>query len=169
MGGVRGEGVLPGGRRLDDPSEAQLDLVEFVAKFCDMAAPSFGNIASDNSAGSTALEALLRRQRHDALEQSTDVLRGYSCVTVCPPALVERLGGVGALEASGAFVEVRSLQGGGASLRATETFEAYDDDAVMRVFKALAPVLPAGVPDAPSARSTRKRVRLVYEDASSYR
>ncbi|WP_132287055.1 hypothetical protein [Kribbella sp. VKM Ac-2568] len=150
------------------PIEGQQGLVELVAEFCHNAAPSFGNIASDNSGSLTALEALLRRQRRDALAQSEAVLRGYSWVTVCPSALVKRLGGSSALEASGAFVEVRSLRSG-ALLKATETFEEYDDEAVMRVFKSLAPVLPVGVPHKPPAPSTRRRIRLVYEDASIYR
>jgi hypothetical protein len=164
--------ILASYRTSDDgaiPIDAQWRLVEFLAEFCERSSASFGNIASDNSAGLTALETLLGRQPRDALIQSEQVLRGYSWVTLCPGALVARLGGVSELKASGAFIEVRPLSGGGALLRATETFDNYDDEAMRRVFRTLAPVLPAGLPREPSAPSTRRRMRLVYEDAADYR
>jgi hypothetical protein len=79
-----------------------------------------------SEAGRTALEVRLPRLHHDAITQSPEVLRGYSWVTICAPGLVERLGGIDALRASGALMETRLLDYGAVLARASDTFEQYD-------------------------------------------
>ncbi len=150
------------------PDLAQQQLVDFVGAFSEQAHASFANIADDNDSGQTALEVFLPRNPVDSVLQSLDVLRGYSWVTVCPPNVVERLGGAEALEASGAFVEVRPLGYGAVLLRATERFEQYDDAAMARVFHALAPALPPGKPKKIRIFDGQPTPRLVYEDSADY-
>ncbi|MFI7067415.1 hypothetical protein ACIBL3_40925 [Kribbella sp. NPDC050124] len=150
------------------PVAVQEAFVEFLAEFSEGARASFGNVADDNAGGRTALEVDLPRSEDHGVLQSDDVLRGYSWVTVCPPALVGRLGGYEALEATGAFAEVRRLDYGAALLRATDRLEQYDDDAIRRVFHALAPVLPRGKPRQSPIYDNRVPPRLVYEDPADY-
>jgi hypothetical protein len=83
-----------------------------------------------------------------------------------PEELVHQLGGADAMEAAGAVTEVRRLTAGGVLLRATRTPEEYDDAAMERLFRMLAPVLPPGQPRDLPGWSTKHRV--VYEDASAY-
>lgn len=154
------DGVVPG--------VGQQALLEFVADFAELSRASFANITDDNSASRTALETFLPRLKSDGLVESPEVLRGYSWVTVVPPKVVERLGGVGALDSSGAFVEVRPLRYGGVVVRATDRFEQYDDGAMARVFRALAPALPSGRPRQLPAYTGLTVPRLVYEDAADY-
>ena len=75
---------------------------------------------------------------------SRKVLLGYSWVTIVAPALAVRLGGSGAMEASGAFYEVSTLRNGGLWLRATPTINEFTGDRIRKVFEALAPVLITG-------------------------
>ncbi|TCO44076.1 hypothetical protein EV646_111269 [Kribbella antiqua] len=155
--------------RLDDagmiPVASQDDLVAFVRDFAELTEASFANIASDNSSNQTALETYLPRLQELGLMESPSVVRGYSWVTLVTANAVPRLGGVDGLESSGAFVEVAELQYGAALLRATRFFEEYKDSAVERVFRALAPVLPAGVPRRLSYGGL-KQPQLIYKDAA---
>ncbi|MDW4911592.1 hypothetical protein RB628_41490, partial [Streptomyces sp. ADMS] len=72
-------------------------------------------------------------------------------------------GGAQRLADVGAFHAVRELRGGGLLLQATETLAGYDDRAMHQVFRALAPVLPPGIP---GAHPARPNPRVVFEDAS---
>lgn len=130
---------------------------------------SFGHVCDDGVAyGKTALDSALRRGgRVKSMMQSRQVLRGYSWCTICPRELAQRLGGSSALQATGAFVEVEELPSGGLWLQATESFSDYNDEAMKRVFKALAPVLPEGLPK-PDPFDDIPR-RLVWEDAADWR
>ena len=76
-----------------------------------------------------------------------DVLRGYSWVTVVAREPAARLGGADAMRASGAFSSVEELPHGGLWLQATERYEEYDRNAVERVFRAVAPILPDPRPE----------------------
>lgn len=78
-------------------------------------------------------------------------------------AALERVGGVAALERSGAFEEIRDLGGGAVVVRATPYPSQYDAGAVEKVFRALATALPVGEPR-PRTRDYRK---LVWADAAS--
>jgi hypothetical protein len=60
--------------------------------------------------------------------------------------LAQSLGGIEAMRASGAFAEVLELGTGGLLLRATEDPADWTEEAVLRVFEAVRPVLPPGRP-----------------------
>lgn len=150
------------------PAESQRVLTDFVADFAERGSATFANIASDNSAGRTALETFLPRRRTVGMMESPLRARGYSWVTVISAEQVQRLGGMTVLEATGAFVEVRPLRYGGALLRATELFEDYDDEAMGRLFRVLAPVLPPGRPRKLPTYAGLPVPRLVYEDAAAH-
>ena len=93
----------------------------------------------------------------------TDLLRQYSWLTLVHAGALQRLGGVGALQESGAFASVTPLPTGGALLRATDRLLDYTEAAYGRVFEALAPALPPGEPR--RLELDRQR-RLVYRDAT---
>jgi hypothetical protein len=158
--------------RLDDadliPDASQDDLVSFVRDFAELTEASFANIASDNSANQTALETYLPRLYEAGLMESPRVVRGYSWVTLVPAGALRGRGGVEVLENSGAFVEIDELRYGAALLRATRRFEGYEDSVVKRVFRALAPALPGGVPRRLSYRAL-KQPQLIYKNAANFR
>jgi hypothetical protein len=111
----------------------------------------------------TMLERLLYRTPRDTIPAARSTLRGYSWLTICAQDIGDRLGGVEALQATGAFHEVSQLAYGGYWLQATERFQQYDIDSARRVFKALAVALPPGRP----GRSWSEEPNLlVPEDAS---
>ena len=102
-----------------------------------------GGMTDDIFPGETALQ---RATFNTAarINGSRNVLRGYSWVTVVAPELAGRLGGAGALTASGAFYEVSVLPSGALWLRATPTINEFTGDRIRAVFEALAPVLVTG-------------------------
>lgn len=115
----------------------------------------------------TSLDAALRRAPEDSLREARRYLRGYSWITVVPRELAARLGGADALTATGAFAEVEALPPGGVWLRATDRPDTYDAAAVRRVFQALAPVLPPGLPELDELGTAAWHV--VPEDATAHR
>jgi hypothetical protein len=127
-----------------------------------------GSMTDDTpGGGETALERALHREVRPLGGDLREVLRGYSWVTIVAPELASRLGGAGALAASGAFYEVSPLPDGSLWLRATPTINEFTGDRIRRVFEALAPVLPTG-----TARLEYKseRYRIVEGvDAADYR
>ncbi|MCM0674772.1 hypothetical protein NCC78_08730 [Micromonospora phytophila] len=150
-----------------DPAVEYDRWVDFLARVLADADPAYGEVSHDGgNDSSTELDKALRRDRNVSVEQSRQLLRGYSWVTVVPQELVHRLGGADVIEASGAVEEVRRLRAGGVLLRATRTPEEFDDAAMRRLFGLLAPVLPPGQPrDLPGWPTSH---RVVYEDASIY-
>ncbi|MDQ1012636.1 hypothetical protein QFZ82_007121 [Streptomyces sp. V4I23] len=109
--------------------------------------PAFAWLGADAPASEeTNLDWVLGRRVRDSVREARKLLRGYSWTTVCPEELSQRLGGPDALAASGAFHAVFPLRAGRAVLQATRTAAEYTDDAVRRVFEALHPVLPPGMP-----------------------
>ncbi len=150
-----------------DPAEYDR-WVGFLAGVLDQADPVYAEISYDRGWDlDTELDKALRRDPDQSMEQSRQLLRGYSWVTVIPQELVERLGGAEAIEAAGAAAEVRRLAAGGLLLRATRTPEEYDEAAMKRLFQLVAPVLPEGRPRDLPGWPTRHQV--VYEDAATYR
>lgn len=105
--------------------------------------PLFANLADDNEPGNVALQIAMPRGRNPAWRDRRQ-LRGYSWVTYLCSELVDAVGGVGALRASGAFWEVSDMVGGGVLLRATEHLADFAGSRVRAVRDALAPVLPDG-------------------------
>lgn len=143
----------------------------FIRETTENLNPAFGII--DYEYGSlyseAAAELLIKDPylRHERMQRSRHQLRGYDWLTICPQELAGRLGGTSALRATGAFHEVTQLPGGGVWLLATADYRDFDDAALYRVFRALAPVLPPGTP-----RRLQRRedyYRIVYEDAASIR
>lgn len=109
--------------------------------------PAFAWLGDDGPAtDDTNLDCVLNRRVRDSVREARNLLRGYSWTTVCPEELSQRLGGPGALAGTGAFHRVVPVSGGGVVLQATRTAAEYSDDAVRRVFEALRPVLPPGMP-----------------------
>jgi hypothetical protein len=127
---------------------------------------TFAGVGDDGQMnGPTMLESRLRRDAIAGVLQSQEVLRGYPWVTVCGPEIAARLGGPDTLRASGGFHDVLVLPTGSVWLQATETLADYQDEALHRVFRTLAPVLPPGKPEPYAGREVG---RIVYEDARQY-
>lgn len=136
---------------------------DFVADTLDRANPAFGVVSDDFLVDATALDIALERSYEESFDDSRRQLRGYGFITVVPAELVDRLGGLPGLAGSGAFVRVRPLAAGGAVLQATATLPQFDDQALRRVFQALAPVLPSGTPHPVPGY---EGVRVVYQNAA---
>ncbi|GAA4509141.1 hypothetical protein GCM10023191_069910 [Actinoallomurus oryzae] len=124
---------------------------------------TFGCVTDDGGAhGTTGLEDRLYISAEAGIQSSPEILRGYPWITICPPGLAERLGGLAAIRATGAFYEVSSLRAGGLWLQATERIEDYEGEALRRVFRVLAPVLPPGRPEPYVGTELH---RIIYKDA----
>jgi hypothetical protein len=132
--------------RPDDPAYCE-SAVSFLVAALDTVNPAFAWLGDDGPAtDDTNLDCLLNRRVRDSVREARNLLRGYSWTTVCPEELSRRLGGPDALAAIGAFHRVVPLTAGGVVLQATRTVADYSNDAVRRVFEALHPVLPPGMP-----------------------
>jgi hypothetical protein len=144
--------AFPPDTRFADPA-VQRRWLDALFAFADRVDPGFGQI-SYHYHGDTALEqrtdhsryGIERRDVRYALGHCREWLRGYSWLTIVPSGLAGKLGGAQALRATGAFHEVRELAAGGVWLLATEDFRSYDLEVAWPVFRALAPVLPPGLP-----------------------
>ncbi|MFE7127052.1 hypothetical protein [Streptomyces sp. NPDC057617] len=140
--------------------------VEFLVAALDNVNPAFAWLGADAPATEeTNLDWVLNRRVRNSVREARKLLRGYSWTTVCPGELSERLGGPAALAATGAFHRVFPLAAGGIVLQATRTVAEYSDDAVRRVFEALHPVLPPGMPQFDPAHP---ELRYFPADASRF-
>jgi uncharacterized protein YndB with AHSA1/START domain len=137
-------------------------MVRTVAEGWDVA---YGSVGDAGGSRETALERCLVGAR--ATHPGGPLLRGYSWVTVCPAGAAAVLGGAAGLAATGAFHEVTELPAGAVWLQATPRFDEYEEVAATRVFTAVAPVLPGGLPDPGAAE--QYRLRLAWRDADWYR
>jgi hypothetical protein len=144
-------------------------VMRFLKGFAQLANPSFGHVGPEFSIRRTALESLLRRVPDDWLPGSRETLRGYSWLTICSQEIGDQLGGEEGLRATKAFVEVSSLKAGGYWLLATPAYLDYDMEVATRVFRAMALVLPAGMPMDPSKWRDRDQYKVVLEDPSLLR
>jgi hypothetical protein len=135
---------------LDDP-EFQRSTLDFVRGFADEWNVAHGEISYDRGSGRTAYESVFRGIPNRTSTESRKVLRGYAWLTLCPQEIGDRLGGVEALRASGAFASVEALRNGGYWLLATEDWREFGQPAAEKIFPVLAPVLRPGepLPDAP--------------------
>ncbi|MEV0731890.1 hypothetical protein [Polymorphospora sp. NPDC050346] len=129
------------------PGPRRVALLEFLREVAEEANPVHGEISWGNSFISCVYEEATHSRPEDTLPRGRQALRGYAWLTILPEEIGVRLGGVEALRASGAFVEVERLESGGFWCRVTEELEAYDQAAAERVFEVVAPVLPPGRPD----------------------
>ncbi|WP_018684444.1 hypothetical protein [Actinokineospora enzanensis] len=149
-------------------AEADVDgaVVGFLREFAEKHAPVYAEI-SYAVGHRTGFEHQFLRDYRLSLGQAREVLRGYSWITVVSQEIGDRLGGVEALRASGAFVEVARLRNGVYWLRATETYDGYQMPEVEKVFRVLAPALPRGGPG--PLDWTEPPRKIFREDASNYR
>jgi hypothetical protein len=140
-------------------------LVNAVSDAASLANPTFGRVEDQRSTDRSNLDIALRRKPRVFLQGSREILRGYAWVTVCPAELVPRVGGIERLRNSGAFRRVIPLRSGGMLLQSTETLAEYSEHTMERVFEALAPALPPGMPKEHPAFPD---VRFVARDACQY-
>ncbi|MEU4220831.1 hypothetical protein [Actinoplanes sp. NPDC026623] len=120
-----------------------------IRQAADRLNPSFGQVEYWRDKGRTALERWSGRENRDPQEsipRTRERLRGYSWLTIAAQEVGDRLGGVPALAATGAFQEVAPLAEGGFWLLATKDFRDYEMISANLVFEALAPALPPGTP-----------------------
>ncbi|NIK56121.1 hypothetical protein [Kribbella shirazensis] len=149
------------------PVPVQERWLDVCARFCEDLPLTFGSISSgDGVRGVTALDRALGRGESESVRASLSVLRGYSWVTMCPPPIVERLGGVTKLEESKRFWRLRPLASGAVWAQATERLDDYKGAVIEGVFRVFAPVLPAGLVEPIWGDSWPT---LVHADASQYR
>jgi len=155
-------------RDLADPATERAWL-EFLRTAADMANPSFGHVDYlYESAGQTPTEGTVGQPwltDYEADSTSRQFLRGYGWLTVLAQELADRLGGAQALRRTGAFHEVEPLAAGGVWCLATERFRDFDEEALLRVFLAVAPVLRPGTPRTWPLRGDFPP-RIVYRDAA---
>jgi hypothetical protein len=130
---------------------ADCPAVVFMRGFAERYAPVFGHVSYADSVtdAETQLEQALNRRPRHTLPEWDRYLRGYSWVTVIPAALAARVGGASGLRDSGAFARLDEVAGGSLWLQAASRWSEFRDDqaSVDRVFNALAPVLPPGMPE----------------------
>jgi hypothetical protein len=134
---------------------------EFLFTQAERWPPVFGFLADDviGAGTRTPLEAMLATFPDETLPLADSQVRGYSWVTVTSAGVLQRLGGVEAVRAGGAFADASVLPSGGAVLQATPRLSEYEGDAVRRVFEALGPVLPEKAP----WPDDFDRFKLIYE------
>jgi hypothetical protein len=158
-------------RELADP-DTNRGWLKFLRDAADLADPSFGLIDYQyEHFGKTATEDTLGPpwlDSHEANASSREYLRGYGWVTVLARELADRLGGVEALRRTEAFCEVATLSNGGVWCLATDSYSDFDDEALLRVFLAVAPVLRPGTPRHFERRNDVPH-RIVYRDAADPR
>ncbi|MFI7605587.1 hypothetical protein ACIBTV_10720 [Micromonospora sp. NPDC049366] len=169
--------VLESDEGLDGSAESlrlQQGWLETLRTYAERWDPGFGHISYGHGLGATALEDCLpprvyppeQREPEHTVAECRRYLRGYSWLTIVPKELAAQLGGQVAVTETGAFSRVDALAGGALWLQATERFEEFHDDAVTRVFGALAPVLRPGLPvEIPRYRGQSPHL-LVFEDAA---
>jgi len=161
---------------LADPGRQQAWLA-FVRETVTDLNPAFGIIdyQYDFLYGNTAFEARSNGAAGvllaDQIPRSRERLRGYDWLTICSQEVAGRLGGAEALRGTGAFHEVAQLPAGGVWLLATADYRDFDEEALDRVFRALAPVLPPGKPSPADERDpgNGRDYRIVYQDAAEVR
>jgi hypothetical protein len=150
-------------RRLDP------DVVAAWRAWVDEHEVTFGVI--DRAVGDveTVLEKCLPDLGYSLMPQVRRLLRGYGWLTIASPEVGERLGGVDALRGTGAFAEVARTRSGSYWLQATTDPHAYGMAEAERVFRAVAPVLPPGMPDIPRSWEWEEELPylIVTEDAST--
>lgn len=139
-------------------------------EFAERFTPAFGHVSYSYDGPTTALEEALLIFPPQTLYDSADYLRGYSWLTVVPSILATRLGGETSLRDSGAFATVDTLPNGSLWLLATHSWAEYRGDRIDAVFDALAPILPAGMPEDVQFPIPSQPPRLLsWRDASNKR
>jgi hypothetical protein len=125
-----------------ESSDLQDQWAEFVKSRAAGLGALAGGMTDDVGPGQSALQYMTLNMA--TVDDSREVLRDYSWITIIATELGARLGGADALRASGAFYEVSALPNDSLWLRATPTINEFTGDNVRRVFEVLAPVLVTG-------------------------
>ncbi|WP_018684443.1 hypothetical protein [Actinokineospora enzanensis] len=120
-------------------------VVEFMRGWAEEHTPVFLE-CSHSTLHRTEFEEEFLLDHRETLREVREVLRGYGWITVLPREIGDRLGGAEVLRETGAFLEVDRLPDGGYWLRATGTYDEYGMPEVEKVFRAVAPALPAMEP-----------------------
>jgi len=123
-----------------------LNVLRVAAEGCN---PTSGLLYTPESSLQTPLEVALDVWPFETIPRSRQVLRDYGWLTIMAQELGDRLGGLPALRASGAFHEAAQLNAGGYWLLATERWEDYGLDQAEKLFELFAPILPPGRPAPP--------------------
>jgi hypothetical protein len=150
-------------------AELDLEMRRLGVEHAAITDASFAAVADDFVYTKTALEYAAKLATIEKwIPRSRECLRGYSWVTICPPEIAARMGGVEGLERTGTFVGVEELPNGAVVLQATERLDEYREDQVLAVFKTLASVLIPGL--TMRLPSPIRDQRIVFDvDAADYR
>lgn len=143
-------------------------LPAFLLRFLETHVVDYADIGVNWDRNSTALEESVRIPWRSASERillGKEHLRGYSWVMGFPQERVEPIGGIRALEASGAFETVRLLGTGMVFLQAAASDLDFDPARMRAVFEMLSPLLPSGMPELDAIHGEAQRYPIVYEDA----
>lgn len=161
-----GQAVLTvSGNYLVSSDEWEERIVEAIWDVANLHTPLFGFLGEHTRAAWTGLEEALGQRPDDVVRLARrDFARGYSWVTILGIDFVDRLCGIDALAATGAFQVVRRLPLGAVWLQATAHYRDYDMPAASRVFRALRSVLLPGLPEPPGHNTMLRK--LVIEDAA---
>lgn len=139
------------------------ELATFIANAVAQLNPAFGRIEHGLGDVETNLDVGLGRIPSISVSGSRNTLRGYAWLVIVSAEILHRLGGAEGLESVGAFHRILPLPAGGAVLQASPTIAGYTDSVMEKVFRALTPVLPSGMPKKDPAYP---RVRFAPLDAS---
>lgn len=150
-----------------DSPQVQDRWADYVRDQAEQIGACAGGLTDDLGGAQLALHRVTFMKNHQiGISDSRVILRGYTWATVLASELAGKLGGAKALEATGAFYDVKELRGGAVWLRATPTINEFTGEHVRRVFEALAPVLITGEARIPS----NEDYRIVNGvDAADYR
>lgn len=145
---------------LEDPAWQQA-LLTHARRFADEHGPTYAEVSYwSGYSNQSALEYRFKVTEQLPIARSRSTLRGYAWVTVCPQEAGDRLGGLEALQASGAFSTAEPLQAGGYWLQATPSYADYDMTAGTKVFTTLAPALRPGTPRPPAPHEPAEKIIL---------
>jgi hypothetical protein len=141
----------------------------FLRNFAGRYATAFGHVSFSRQQGQTDLEIGLNLWPGMTIPRLGFEARGYSWITILDERLVGRLGGVSRFDAGDTFSEIEVLPSGATWLKATKSWSAYcnDPSRIEKVFRALAPILPGGVPtQLESVDPADPSLLLVMKDAT---
>lgn len=152
---------------LDDPQFAEA-CAEFVRGFAAQVDPLYGETNYDTAMpeARTVIEAMVGPpwvSYRETVPTARQRLRGYGWLTVVPRELAAAVGGADGLRACGVFAEVTELPSGAVWLRATHRYADYDVRKAEDIVRALASILPPGMPDDRYARAENPYIAALLD------
>jgi hypothetical protein len=118
-----------------------LKLRDLAAAFAATVDATFAAVGNDFWGTATRHEIAIRSHAEETIPETSEHLRGYSWVTICPPAFASRLD---LAKMAKSFFAVEELTNGYLVLQATDKLHDYQGDDAQRVYGALTPVLTTG-------------------------